>query len=52
VKKLTRFSGDGRDPRQWMELFPQMASLGDGVLDIPKIISIAQQQGIKHFYIE
>tara|TARA_B110000259_G_scaffold82660_1_gene96573 strand:- start:1029 stop:1991 length:963 start_codon:yes stop_codon:yes gene_type:complete len=52
MKKLTRFSGDGGDPSQWMELFPQMASLGDGVLDIPKIISTAQQQGVKHFYIE
>jgi len=52
MKKLTRFSGDGGDPSQWMELFPQMASLGDGVLDIPKIISTAQKQGVKHFYIE
>ena len=52
MKKLTRFSGDGGDPSQWMELFPQMTSLGDGVLDIPKIISTAQQQGVKHFYIE
>jgi len=52
MKKLTRFSGDGGDPSQWMELFPEMASLGDGVLDIPKIISTAQQQGVKHFYIE
>ena len=52
MKKLTRFSGDGGDPSQWMELFPEIASLGDGVLDIPKIISTAQQQGVKHFYIE
>ena len=52
MKKLTRFSGDGGDPSQWMELFPEMTSLGDGVLDIPKIISTAQQQGVKHFYIE
>ena len=52
MKKLTRFSGDGGDPSQWMELFPEMASLGDGVLDIPKIISTAQKQGVKHFYIE
>jgi len=52
MKELTRFSGDGGDPGQWMELFPQIASLGDGVLDIHKIISTAQQQGIKHFYIE
>ena len=52
MKELIRFSGDGGDPSQWMELFPYMTSLGEGVLDLHSIISSAQQQGVKHFYVE
>ncbi len=52
MKKKVRFSGDGGDPSQWIELFPYMATLGEGILDIPSIILFAQKKGVKHFYVE
>ncbi|MGI9546275.1 MAG: sugar phosphate isomerase/epimerase family protein [Flavobacteriaceae bacterium] len=55
VKDMTeqrRFSGDGGDPSQWMELFPVMCSAGDGVLDLEAIIPAAIESGVKHFIVE
>jgi sugar phosphate isomerase/epimerase len=52
MTKTVRFSGDGGNPSQWMELFPYMTTVGDGVLDIPSIISVGHKQGVQHFYVE
>ncbi|CAN5545353.1 sugar phosphate isomerase/epimerase [soil metagenome] len=52
MKEEVRFSGDGGDTQQWMELFPYMTSAGNGVLDLKAIIETAQQTGVKHFFIE
>ena len=47
-----RFSGDGGDSNQWIELFPYMTTAGEGVLDLKSIIAQAQQSGVKHFFVE
>ena len=52
MTKKVKFSGDGGNPSQWNELFPYMTTVGDGVLDIPSIISVGQKQGVQHFYVE
>jgi sugar phosphate isomerase/epimerase len=52
MKERRRFKGDGGDPGQWMELFPYMTSVGDGVLDIKAIVSQAHQVGVEHFIVE
>ncbi|MDH3652450.1 MAG: sugar phosphate isomerase/epimerase, partial [Saprospiraceae bacterium] len=52
MKELRRFSGDGGDPGQWMELFPFMASAGEGVLDLEGIIDKALRVGVEHFFVE
>ncbi len=51
VKKV-RFSGDGGDPKQWIELFPYMTTAGNGVLDLKSIITRAKENGTKHFIVE
>jgi len=50
--KEVRFSGDGGDPKQWIELFPYMTDAGSGVLDLKKIISHAKKSGVEHFILE
>lgn len=50
--KKSRFSGDGGDPFQWIELFPQMCSAGDGILDLPTIVATAKSSGVEHFLVE
>ena len=35
MKQRVRFSRDGGDAAQWMELFPHMTDAGSGVLDLP-----------------
>lgn len=52
MKKKVRFSGDGSDPAQWIELFPYMATADDGVLDLKSILTAAQKSGVKHFFVE
>ncbi len=52
MKKKVRFAGDGGDPAQWIELFPYMTTAGDGVLDIPSIITKAKSSGVRHFFVE
>jgi hypothetical protein len=42
----TDFSGDGSDPSQWMELFPYMTSVGNGVIDIASIIRTGEKIGV------
>lgn len=52
MKEEVRFSGDGGDSSQWMELFPYMTTVGNGVLDLESILVTAQQTGVKHFLVE
>jgi sugar phosphate isomerase/epimerase len=52
MKPKTHFPGDGGDAGQWMELFPYMASAGDGELHIAGIVQEARQSGVKHFFVE
>jgi len=47
-----RFSGDGSTPDQWIPLFPKMADPGEGVFDLAKIIQVAIESGVDHFYLE
>jgi sugar phosphate isomerase/epimerase len=52
MKEKVKFSGDGGDPRQWVELFPYITDAGSGVLDLPAILSSAQRSGLEHFIVE
>jgi sugar phosphate isomerase/epimerase len=52
MKQRVRFTGDGGDASQWMELFPYVADAGSGVLDLPTILSHAKRSGVEHFNLE
>lgn len=52
MREARRFSGDGGDSSQWIELFPYMTTAGDGVMDLRGIISAARAAGVKHFFVE
>lgn len=52
MKEHQTFSGDGGDAAQWIALFPNMASCGEGVLDLKTIIPTAIANGVKHFFVE
>ena len=52
MKQRVRFSGDGGDPAQWIELFPYVTDAGSGVLDLPTILSHAKRSGVEHFLVE
>lgn len=52
MSKEVRFSGDGGDPRQWVELFPYITDPGSGVLDLKAILSEALESGVEHFIFE
>ncbi len=52
MKEKVRFAGDGGNPAQWIELFPYMASAGDGVLGLPEILEAAVRSGVKHYIVE
>jgi len=52
MTKQMRFSGDGGDPKQWIELWPYMADAGSGVLDLKSIISHGKKSGVEHFILE
>jgi sugar phosphate isomerase/epimerase len=52
MKERRQFSGDGGDPSQWIELFPYMTSVGDGVLDIKGIVSQGHRAGVEYFFVE
>jgi sugar phosphate isomerase/epimerase len=52
MRQLERFKGDGGDPTQWIELWPYMTSVGDGVLDIKGIVAQARKSGVEHFFVE
>lgn len=40
ASQKVHFSGDGGDPKQWIELFPYMTSAGSGVLDLKLILEV------------
>ena len=52
MKKEVRFSGDGGNPEQWIELFPYITDAGSGVLDLKTILSHAKKSGVEHFIVE
>jgi sugar phosphate isomerase/epimerase len=52
MSKDVRFSGDGGDPQQWMDLFPYLTNAGSGVIDIKKVVSVASKSGVEHFIVE
>ena len=52
MTEVARFSGDGGDAAQWIELFPYMADAGSGVLDLEAIIAQARRSRVQHYYLE
>lgn len=52
MKEAKRFAGDGGDASQWISLFPYMTSCGQGVLELPKILTAAKQNGVEYFFVE
>lgn len=52
MAKNVRFSGDGGDSKQWIELFPYLTDAGSGVLDLKSIISHAEKSGVEHYIVE
>ena len=52
MKEKKRFRGDGGDSGQWIEMFPYMTTAGDGVMELPAIISAARASGMTHFFVE
>lgn len=52
MKRQARFSGDGGDASQWMALFPEMTTAGNGVLELPRILGAAKRVGVEHFLVE
>jgi sugar phosphate isomerase/epimerase len=52
MRESKRFSGDGGDPSQWIELFPYMVSAGKGILNIEAIVEQAVAAGVQHFFVE
>ena len=52
MSESVRFSGDGGDPRQWVELFPYITDPGTGVLDLKSVLSRAKHSGVEHFIFE
>jgi sugar phosphate isomerase/epimerase len=52
MSKAVRFSGDGGDSKQWIELFPYLTNAGSGVMDMKSILSAAKKSGMEHFIVE
>jgi sugar phosphate isomerase/epimerase len=52
MKTIKTFSGDGGSPKEWMEIFPQITTLGTGEVPLDSIIAAATKNGVKHFFIE
>lgn len=52
MKHRATFSGDGGDASQWVALWPEMTSAGDGVLDLKSLFKKAKKSGIEHFIVE
>ncbi|MDX2285739.1 MAG: TIM barrel protein [Bacteroidia bacterium] len=52
MKERKRFSGDGGNAMQWIELFPYMTTAGSGVLDLAAIVAAAREAGVEHLIVE
>jgi len=52
MKPKVKFTGDGGDPSQWIELFPNMTNVGDGELDVAKIVEVGLENGVEYFFVE
>ena len=52
MKEDKRFSGDGSNMSQWMELFPYMTNCGDGVIDLDGLIEASEAANVKHYLVE
>jgi sugar phosphate isomerase/epimerase len=52
MKKKVHFSGDGGNAKQWTELWGEMTTAGDGVLDLKNILSVAKENGLAHCIVE
>ena len=52
MKTNKTFPGDGGSPVEWMEIFPEITTLGTGVISLDSIIAAATKNGVKHFFIE
>lgn len=52
MRTRAQFSGDGGNPAQWVELFPQIVDPGKGILDIKRIVERARKSGVQHFIVE
>jgi hypothetical protein len=52
MKEAKRFSGSGGDVAQRISLFSYMTSCGEGFLDLSKILTVAEQNGVEYFFFE
>jgi sugar phosphate isomerase/epimerase len=52
MKEKKGFSGDGGDSSQWIPLFSNMTTAGDGVMDLKGIVKKAKDIGVEHYFIE
>jgi sugar phosphate isomerase/epimerase len=52
MKQAVRFSGDGGNAKQWIELWDYMTTAGDGILDLNTILHTAKRNGVEHFFVE
>jgi sugar phosphate isomerase/epimerase len=52
MSKKMHFSGDGGDSKQWIELFPNMTTAGNGVLDLKTICTTAKANGMEYYIVE
>ncbi|MFN8354108.1 MAG: sugar phosphate isomerase/epimerase [Spirosomataceae bacterium] len=52
MKEKKQFAGDGGGMGDWMQMFPLMASAGDGVLDLQGIVKKSKEIGVEHFFVE
>lgn len=52
MKHKTQFSGDGGDASQWVALWGEMTTAGDGVLDLISLFKQAKKSGIEHYIVE
>ncbi len=51
MSRIGRFTRGG-DMQDVMSLFPLMATAGAGVLELPRILGHARNNGVEHFYVE
>jgi sugar phosphate isomerase/epimerase len=52
MKEKKQFLGDGGDASQWIPLFENMTTAGDGVIDLRGIIAQAKKIGVEHYFVE